>query len=262
MKKILLTNDDGFDSSGLLALKDALKDLAHITIVAPASEKSACGHGLTLTRPLSFVRIDDDFYKLEDGTPSDCVYLALNSLYEQKPDLVISGINLGSNMGEDITYSGTAAGAMEACIQGVPSIAISQLMPDKNRSKHFDFSLAKQCIAEIVKMIFTQGYPLGERKFLNINIPHIPPKECKGYKITQMGYRIYADDAQVHRNPRGQEYYWLGLHPLQWEERTDTPCANGSDFKAVHNNYVSITPIKLDMTSYEDTKTLESWIQK
>lgn len=262
MKKILLTNDDGFDSSGLLALKDALKDLAHITIVAPASEKSACGHGLTLTRPLNFVRIDDDFYKLEDGTPSDCVYLALNSLYEQKPDLVISGINLGSNMGEDITYSGTAAGAMEACIQGVPSIAISQLMPDKNRSKHFDFSLAKQCIAEVVKMIFTQGYPLGERKFLNINIPHIPPKECKGYKITQMGYRIYADDAQVHRNPRGQEYYWLGLHPLQWEERTDTPCANGSDFKAVHNNYVSITPIKLDMTSYEDTKTLESWIQK
>lgn len=262
MKKILLTNDDGFDSSGLLALKDALKDLAHITIVAPASEKSACGHGLTLTRPLSFVRIDDDFYKLEDGTPSDCVYLALNSLYEQKPDLVISGINLGSNMGEDITYSGTAAGAMEACIQGVPSIAISQLMPDKNRSKHFDFSLAKQCIAEVVKMIFTQGYPLEERKFLNINIPHIPPKECKGYKITQMGYRIYADDAQVHRNPRGQEYYWLGLHPLQWEERTDTPCANGSDFKAVHNNYVSITPIKLDMTSYEDTKTLESWIQK
>lgn len=262
MKKILLTNDDGFDSSGLLALKDALKDLAHITIVAPASEKSACGHGLTLTRPLSFVRIDDDFYKLEDGTPSDCVYLALNSLYEQKPDLVISGINLGSNMGEDITYSGTAAGAMEACIQGVPSIAISQLMPDKNRSKHFDFSLAKQCIAEVVKMIFTQGYPLRERKFLNINIPHIPPKECKGYKITQMGYRIYADDAQVHRNPRGQEYYWLGLHPLQWEERTDTPCANGSDFKAVHNNYVSITPIKLDMTSYEDTKTLESWIQK
>ena len=262
MKKILLTNDDGFDSSGLLALKDALKDLAHITIVAPASEKSACGHGLTLTRPLSFVRIDDDFYKLEDGTPSDCVYLALNSLYEQKPDLVISGINLGSNMGEDITYSGTAAGAMEACIQGVPSIAISQLMPDKNRSKHFDFSLAKQCIAEVVKMIFTQGYPLGEGKFLNINIPHIPPKECKGYKITQMGYRIYADDAQVHRNPRGQEYYWLGLHPLQWEERTDTPCANGSDFKAVHNNYVSITPIKLDMTSYEDTKTLESWIQK
>lgn len=208
------------------------------------------------------MRIDDDFYKLEDGTPSDCVYLALHSLYQQKPDLVISGINLGSNMGEDITYSGTAAGAMEACIQGVPSIAISQLMPDKNRSKHFDFSLAKQCIAEVVEMIFSRGYPLGERKFLNINIPHIPPKDCKGYKITQMGHRIYADDAQVHRNPRGQEYYWLGLHPLQWEERADTPFANGSDFNATHNKYISITPIKLDMTSYEDSKNLESWIQK
>lgn len=262
MKHILLTNDDGFDSSGLLALRDALKDMAHITIVAPASEKSACGHGLTLTRPLSFVRIDDDFYKLEDGTPSDCVYLALNTLYQHKPDLVISGINLGSNMGEDITYSGTAAGAMEACIQDVPSIAISQLMPDKNRSKHFDFSLAKQCITQVVERIFTQGYPLDKRKFLNINIPHIAPKDCKGYKMTQMGYRIYADEAHVHRNPRGQEYYWLGLHPLQWEERSDTRHSNGSDFKAVHERYISITPIKLDMTSYEDMQTLTTWIQK
>ena len=263
MKRILLTNDDGFDSSGLIALKDALKDIAHVIVVAPSSEKSACGHGLTLTRPLSFVRLDDDFYKLEDGTPSDCVYLALNTLYKAscKPDLVISGINLGSNMGEDITYSGTAAGAMEGCIQGVPSIAISQLMPDKNCSKHFDFSLAKECIYKITQLIFAKGFPLGERKFLNINIPHIKPKECKGYKITQMGYRIYADNAHLHRNPRGQEYYWLGLHPLEWEERNDMPHSYGSDFKATHEHYVSITPIKLDMTSYEDSSSLCEWIQ-
>lgn len=263
MKRILLTNDDGFESSGLLALKDALKNLAHIMIVAPANEKSACGHGLTLTRPLHFVQIDDDFYKLEDGTPSDCVYLALNTLYKEgyKPDLVISGINLGSNMGEDITYSGTIAGAMEACIQGVPSIAISQVIQDMNRSKHLDFSLAKTCIVNIVKMIFDKGFPLGERKLLNINVPYIKPKECKGYKITQMGYRIYADEAHLHRNPRGQEYYWLGLHPLQWEERSDTPYTNGSDFKAINENYISITPIKLDMTSYEDSTKLSSWIQ-
>ncbi len=262
MKKILLTNDVGFNSSGLLALKDALRNLAHIMVVAPASEKSACGHGLTLTRPLSFVRLDDDFYKLEDGTPSDCVYLALNTLYKEdcKPDLVISGINLGSNMGEDITYSGTIAGAMEACIQGVPAIAISQVMPDMNRSKHFDFSLAKKSIVDIVKMIFDKGFPLQERKFLNVNIPYIQHAECKGYKITQMGYRIYADEAHLHRNPRGQEYYWLGLHPLQWEERKDTDYPNGSDFKAVYENYVSISPIKLDMTSYEDTQILSKWI--
>lgn len=263
MKKILLTNDDGFESSGLLALREALSDIAHIMIVAPASEKSACAHGLTLTRPLSFVRLDDDFYKLDDGTPSDCVYLALNTLYKDfKPDLVVSGINLGSNMGEDITYSGTCAGAMEACIQGVPSLAISQIMDDRNRTKHCDFSLAKQAIKDIVTMIFEKGYPLGERKFLNINIPPITPQECKGYKITQMGYRIYADEAHLHRNPRGQEYYWLGLHPLQWEERKDTLYANGSDFKATFEHYVSITPIKLDMTSYEDNANLCSWIDK
>ncbi|RDU58862.1 5'/3'-nucleotidase SurE [Helicobacter marmotae] len=262
MKHILLTNDDGFDSSGLLALKEALCDLAHIMVVAPAHEKSACAHGLTLTRPLHFVQIDDDFYKLEDGTPSDCVYLALNALYKEgyKPDLVISGINLGSNMGEDVTYSGTAAGAMEACIQGIPSIAISQLMNDVNRTKHFDFALAKSCIADIVKNIFQKGFPLEERKFLNINIPHIPPQDCKGYKITQMGYRIYSNQAHIHRNPRGQEYYWLGLHPLQWQERSDTSYSNGSDFQAVHEKYISITPIKLDMTSYEDSSKLSQWI--
>lgn len=263
MKNILLTNDDGFESSGLYALKEALSDIARVLIVAPASEKSACAHSLTLTRPLSFIRIDDDFYKLEDGTPSDCIYLAHHALYKQgyKPDLIISGINLGSNMGEDITYSGTAAGAMEGCIQGIPSIAISQVMSDKNRSKHFDFTLAKQCIREIVQNIFENGFPLGERKFLNINVPNIKPSECKGYKITQMGYRIYADDAQLHRNPRGQEYYWLGLHPLQWEERKDRIFKEGSDFKATHEKYISLTPIKLDMTSYEDTQTLQNWIK-
>lgn len=264
MKSILLTNDDGFDSSGLLALKHALRNIAQIMVVAPSREKSACGHGITLTRPLSFVRLDDDFYKLEDGTPSDCVYLALNTLYAEgfKPDLVISGVNLGSNMGEDITYSGTIAGAMEACIQGIPSIAISQLMTDVNRTKHFDFSLAKHCIVDIVNMIFNKGFPLGERKLLNINVPPVSIDECKGYKITQMGYRIYANDAHLHRNPWGREYYWLGLHPLQWEERSDTTYPNGSDFKAVNEKYISITPIKLDMTSYEDNARLDEWIKK
>lgn len=265
MKRILLTNDDGFQSSGLLALKDALRNIAHIMVVAPASEKSACGHGLTLTRPLHFVEVDDDFYKLEDGTPSDCVYLALNTLYKDqyKPDLVISGINLGSNMGEDITYSGTVAGAMEGCIQGVPSIAISQIMSDKNRTRHFDFSLAKQSILEIVKKIFDASYPLPKRKFLNINIPDIKPKDCKGYKITQMGHRIYANNTHLNRNPRGQEYYWLGMNPLRWEERADssiTQFSGGSDFKATNENYISITPIKLDMTSYEDTQSLAKWL--
>ena len=129
MKQILITNDDGYESDGLLALIEAVKDLGQVTIVAPATEKSACGHSLTLTRPLRFVSVGDDFYKLDDGTPSDCVYLALHSIFEEnKPDLVLSGINRGANMGEDITYSGTASGAMEAALHGIPSIALSQVM--------------------------------------------------------------------------------------------------------------------------------------
>jgi len=129
--KILVTNDDGYEAKGLLCLVEALRELkdVEVTVVAPANEKSACGHSLTLTRPLRFVSVDDDFYKLEDGTPSDCVYLSLSTMFENdKPDLLVSGINRGSNMGEDITYSGTAAGAMEGVLHDVPSIAISQVM--------------------------------------------------------------------------------------------------------------------------------------
>lgn len=260
-KKILLTNDDGYNSRGLLALKDALKDQAQIFIVAPASEKSACGHALTLTRPLSFVEVEEDFYKLDDGTPSDCVYLALNTLYKEdlRPDLVISGINLGSNMGEDITYSGTVAGAMEGVIQGIPSIAISQVM-DKNFCENFDFVLAKKTIAEVVAKIFENGYPLGERKFLNINIPQISTQECRGFKITQKGYRLYGKEVQYNRNPRGREYYWLGLHPLAWNERQE-PQGFRSDFLSVAKGYISITPITLDMTSYEDIDSLDLWLE-
>ena len=145
--KILVTNDDGYDSKGVLALIEALKDLEDIelVVVAPANEKSACGHSLTLTRPLHFVSVDDDFYKLEDGTPADCVYLSLSTLFQDaKPDLLISGINLGSNMGEDITYSGTAAGAMEGVLHDVPSIAISQVMDFKDPGG--DFTLAQSTI--------------------------------------------------------------------------------------------------------------------
>lgn len=268
MKQILLTNDDGFESKGLLALKNALKGLARIVVVAPASEKSACGHGLSITRPLHFVQVDDDFYKLEDGTPSDCVYLALNNIYGEnaRPDLVISGINIGSNMGEDITYSGTAAGAMEGCLHGIDSIAISQAMRDKNLAQDFDFALACESIRALVEQIFTKGFPLEKRKFLNVNIPQIAPKQCKGTLITQMGYRIYGNEAQLHRNPRGQEYHWLGLQPLMWEARTDMPEVNGevfsgkSDFDAIREQYVSITPIKLDLTSYEDVRGVQKWL--
>ncbi len=255
MKKILITNDDGYESAGLLALVETMREIASVTVVAPSTEKSACGHSITLTRPLTFVSVDDDFYKLDDGTPSDCIYLALHSLFEdQKPDLVISGINRGSNMGEDITYSGTAAAAMEAVLHDVPAIAISQVLDFSNPIE--DYTLATRSIKEIVMKIFDGKFPLDQREFLNINIP----KDTKeiSFEVTHAGYRYYGNDAHLHRNPRGVEYYWLGLHPLEYKERQhkDTIC----DFKAVESGLVSITPIKLDLTAYDSTQRLKEWL--
>jgi len=255
MKEILITNDDGYESQGLLALIDALKDFGHITVVAPSTEKSACGHSLTLTRPLSFISVGDDFYKLDDGTPSDCVYLALNSLFElKKPDLIVSGINKGSNMGEDITYSGTAAAAMEGVLQSIPSIAISQVMDFTQPVG--DFALAKEAIRTLVEKIFSEDFPLNEREFLNVNIPY-DVKELN-FEVTYAGYRYYANDAHLHRNPRGMEYYWLGLHPLEYKARSNREGL--CDFEAIEAGKVSVSPIKLDLTAYKSMKKLKEWL--
>ncbi|RRS29892.1 MAG: stationary phase survival protein SurE [Epsilonproteobacteria bacterium (ex Lamellibrachia satsuma)] len=259
MKKILITNDDGFESEGLLALAEALKPLGEVTIVAPTIEKSACGHSLTLTKPLHFVQLEEHFYKLDDGTPSDCIFLSLTKLFpkENRPDIVISGINIGSNMGEDITYSGTASAAMEAVLQGIPAIAISQVYKESGKSiDKFGYGLAQKSIAALVQKIFEGDFPLPPRKFLNINVPPVPTSDCKGFKVTRAGNRLYAHDAEVHINPRGKEYYWIGLPALGWMETK----GHVTDFEAINDGYVSITPVHLDMTSYDDIHTLEKWI--
>jgi len=262
MKKILITNDDGYESEGLLALANAVKHLGQVTIVAPSSEKSACGHSLTLTRPLRFVRVEDDFYKLDDGTPSDCVYLALHSMFEDiKPDIVLSGINKGSNMGEDITYSGTASAAMEGVLQGVPSIAFSQV--HRHMGDHsfvYDYDVASKVAAELVAKVLDGGFPLGARRFLNVNIPVIKKHEYKGYKVTRAGHRHYGNDAHMHRNPRGEEHYWLGLHPLSWRDHEHGDKSFMNDFDAINEGFVSISPIKLDMTAHEELDALGGWI--
>lgn len=255
MKQILITNDDGYESEGLHALREALMPFGQVTVVAPASEKSACGHSLTLSHPLSLVGVDDDFYKLEDGTPSDCVYLALHSIFEgRKPDLVVSGINKGSNMGEDITYSGTAAGAMEGVLQGIPSIAVSQVMDFEKPLP--DFSLAKRTVATLLEKLFASEFPLPPRQLLNVNIPKdIDEAEMR---VTYAGYRFYGNDAHLHRNPRGVEYYWLGLHPLEYKPREG--CERLCDFEAIEQGHVSVTPIMLDLTAYASMQRLENWL--
>ncbi len=256
MKHILISNDDGYESVGLLKLIAALKDLAHITVVAPATEKSACGHSLTLNHPLSFVSVDDDFYKLDNGTPSDCIYLALHSLFEQhKPDLIVSGINHGSNMGEDITYSGTAAAAMEGVIHGIPSIAVSQVMDYTKPTP--DFELAASTVRILVQKVLEQGFPLPPRQFLNVNIPY--GVDTAEIVSTYAGYRLYGNDAHLHRNPRGLEYYWLGLHPLEF--RTREGQEGLCDFEAIERNKVSVSPIQVDMSAYESLHTLGAWCE-
>lgn len=254
--KILVTNDDGYDAKGLLALVTSLKELdnVEVVVVAPANEKSACGHSLTLVRPLRFISVDDDFYKLEDGTPTDCVYLSLSAIYkDEKPDLLVSGINRGSNMGEDITYSGTAAGAMEGVLHDIPSIAISQVMDFTNPDG--DFTLAMKTIKKLVQKIRDDSFPLPKREFLNINIP-ADVSDAK-IQVTYAGYRHYANDSHVHRNPRGEEHYWLGLHPLNFAPRDGV--VGMSDYEAIQAGYISMTPIMLDLSAYKSMKALEAW---
>lgn len=261
--KILVTNDDGYESKGLLSLVEALKELdgVEVTVVAPASEKSACGHSLTLIRPLRFIGVGDNFFKLDDGTPSDCVYLALSTMFaDAKPDLLISGINRGSNMGEDITYSGTAAGAMEGVLHDIPSIAISQVMDFTDPQG--DFALAQKTIKRLVSKIREGSFPLPQREFLNVNIPpsidSIDNKDAK-MVVTYAGYRMYANDSHVHRNPRGEEYYWLGLHPLNFSARAESEGI--SDYEAIEAGDISITPIQLDMSAYKSMDRLKEWIE-
>ena len=257
MKNILITNDDGYESEGLLKLVEAIRSIDDVivTVVAPTMEKSACGHSLTLTRPLRFVEIDDNFFRLDDGTPSDCVYLAIYALFKEKPDLIISGINRGSNMGEDITYSGTASAAMEGVLQGIPSFSISQVYnktPDDIKNYGYDF--AAKTAKEIAVKLLNKEITLNDRSFLNINIPPLKEEFIKGHKITEAGIRLYGNDAQIHKNPRGETYFWIGVHPLQWEKRGEKYMC---DLEAIERGYVSITPIQLNLTSYDDIENLK-----
>lgn len=255
MKEILITNDDGFESEGLKKLVKMLKKefKAKISVVAPATEKSACSHSITLTKPLRFVRVSKRFYKLDDGTPADCVYLALAALYKNRlPDLVISGINMGANVGEDITYSGTCAGAMEAVLQGIPALALSQFY--KTNEKELNFKNALNITKELVEKIFNQGFPLDKKEFLNVNFPS-PKSKFKGVKICKAGKRVYNFKAHANTNPRGVEYFWLASANLDFEDEKN------SDIALLKQGYATITPIMLDLTAYKKMQNLKKWLK-
>lgn len=248
---ILITNDDSIEAEGLHHLAEAVSPLGEVWVVAPAFPKSACGHSLTLTRPLRLVEVGERWYKIEDGTPTDGVFIALATLFKKrKPDLVLSGINHGANMGEDVTYSGTVGGAMEGAIHGIKSIAFSQILTsfgEPGRSVNWENS--KRVAYTITKMVLEGKLEIGERRILNVNIPN--EERLKGFKVTRAGYRLYLNDIVVNRDPRGEEYYWIGLHPLNFKEE------EGTDFWAIKRGYVSITPLRLDITDFDEIERLK-----
>jgi 5'-nucleotidase len=241
---ILLTNDDGIHADGLKALAEAVQPLGDLTIIAPDREQSATSHSLTLHRPLRINRVRERVLSV-DGTPTDCVLLGVHGFLKRKPGLVLSGINHGPNMGEDVSYSGTVAAAMEGTFLGIPSIAVSlaQWTPQ-------DWGPAKRIVHALVRDLLAGGIP--PRLCLNVNIPPIPWSEIRGLKVTRLGKRMYHDVIVEKTDPRGKLYYWIGGEDVTWEQD------ESSDMSAVKAGYVSLTPLTLELTDYRAMVDLES----
>ena len=237
MAVILVTNDDGVRSPGIIALYRAMKTLGEAYIVAPDRERSAAGHSLTLHRPLRAEEIREHVYSI-NGTPTDCVTLGINKVLPVRPSLVVSGINKGGNLGDDITYSGTVSAAVEGTIFGIPSLAFS-LISDK----HYHFDTASAFAQKIARFVLENSLPYDT--LLNINIPNIPKEGIRGVKITRQGKRIYDNSIQETYDPWGQKHYWIGGGQPYWERGEDT------DIEAVQADYISVTPVHLDLTNYD-----------
>jgi len=239
MPVILVTNDDGIQSEGLTALYRAMEDIAEAYIVAPDREKSAVSHALTMHRPLRVEEVKDRIYTV-NGTPTDCVVVAVEKVLPEKPVMVISGINRGANLGDDITYSGTVSAAIEGTIFGIPSVAVSMPFTDE---KDICFETAASFSRRLVRFVLEGGLPPDT--LLNVNVPDLPETEIKGVKFTRQGKRVYDNAIHETLDPWGRRHFWIGGGTPSWEEGNDT------DFSAVTSGYISITPIHLDLTNYE-----------
>jgi 5'-nucleotidase len=246
MTRILLTNDDGIHSDGLIKLESALSEVGDVYVIAPAAEMSGASHSLTLARPLRIRQIDERHWTV-DGTPTDCVTLALHKILpeEERPHLCVSGINHGGNLGDDATYSGTVAGALEATILGVPGIALSLVAREQ-----FDFTEAARFAIVAARQVLNAGLPEGT--LLNINIPQ---GEIKGVRITRQGIKNARPVITEHIDPRGKPYFWIG------EEYFRSNAEDGTDYRAIELGYVSVTPLKSDMTDHGALTQLDSWIE-
>ena len=250
---ILVTNDDGINAPGLLALVQAMKALGNVLVVAPDHNWSASGHVKTLHRPLrawDTQLADGTPAMASDGAPSDCVALAVLGLIDDPIHLVVSGINPNANLGHDLTYSGTVTAAMEAAIWGLPGVAVSVDGPEGNSGKQ-DFTTPAAVAQKVVRMVQERGMP--PHVILNVNVPSVPANQIKGYRITSQGLRIYRDVLVRRKDPRGRPYYWIG-----GDSPTGVP-EEGTDVGALAEGCVSITPIHLDMTAHQVADELEEW---
>jgi 5'-nucleotidase len=245
----LLTNDDGVDAPGLLALKQAFAELGDVVVVAPEHNWSAAGHTKTMHKPLRVhpgKLADGSEALITSGSPSDCVALALLGLIERKPNLVISGINLGANVAQDLTYSGTVAAAMEGVITGIPAIAASL-----DATEPGDYAVAARFVAYLAAQLLQAG--LTDQLLLNVNVPALTAGKIRGVKVTRLGCRLYHDVLVQRTDPRGKAYYWIGGEPPGGVPE------EGTDIGALAQGYISVTPILLDLTDYAKLPILESW---
>ena len=250
--KLLCTNDDGILAHGLDCLIRAAQPLGEVTVVAPDREQSATSHSLTLHHPLRPVARGERRFQV-DGTPTDCVMLAVEALMPERPDFVLSGINHGQNMGEDVLYSGTVAAAMEGLALGIPSIAISFAGGDLRA----DVSMLDGQIEVLTPLLrhLTALPSFPRETLLNVNLPPLPASQIKGVRLTRLGRRVYSDSLKPMRDPWGRDIFWIGGGSISWQGRED------SDFRAIQDGYISVTPLHLDLTHFDMLAAAATWWQ-
>ena len=247
--KILISNDDGYRSDGITALSDALAQLAEITVVAPDRNRSGASNSLTLDVPLRVLPFDERKYYVLNGTPTDCVHLAISGLFEEEHDMVVSGINDGPNLGDDVLYSGTVAAAIEGRFLGLPAIAVSLVLQSPTNP---NFATAARVASELVMRV--QRSPL-QATILNVNVPDVPYEALKGYQATRLGFRHRSERIVAAKDPRGRPVYWVG------PAGDGQDVGPGTDFHAVANHYVSVTPLQIDLTRHAMLDDMRSWLQ-
>lgn len=244
--KILISNDDGYQSAGIQCLARSLSEIAQVTVVAPDRDRSGASNSLTLDAPIRATRTENGFIRV-DGTPTDCVHLAITGLLEEEPDMVVSGINAGANLGDDVLYSGTVAAAMEGRFLGLPALAVSLV------GQRY-YATAARAVLYLIKQL--QEDPLPADTILNVNVPDLPWEQIAGFQATRLGHRHKAEPVVRNTDPRGRTIYWVGPPGAEQD------AGPGTDFHAIRDHYVSVTPILVDLTRYTALDQISGWLQR